>query len=56
MVFRKGRVIVRVTASSQEVAELFAIYIADATRAAEQFIQPERELACRETGHCSKGR
>jgi hypothetical protein len=30
VVFRKGRVIVRVAASSQEVAELFAIYIADA--------------------------
>lgn len=30
MVFRKGRVIVRVTASSKEIAELFAIYIADA--------------------------
>jgi hypothetical protein len=30
LVFRKGRVIVRVTASSQEIAELFAIYIADA--------------------------
>ena len=34
VVFRKGRVIVRVTASSQEVAELFAIYIADAIPAA----------------------
>jgi hypothetical protein len=30
IVFRKGRVIVRVTASSQEIAELFAIYIAEA--------------------------
>jgi hypothetical protein len=30
IVFRKGRVIVRVTASSQGVAGLFAIYIADA--------------------------
>jgi hypothetical protein len=30
VVFRKGRVIVRVTASSQEIAKLFAIYIADA--------------------------
>ena len=34
IVFRKGRVIVRVTASSQEIAELFAIYIADAIPAA----------------------
>ena len=34
VVFRKGRVIVRVTASSQEVAELFAIHIADAIPAA----------------------
>ena len=34
VVFRKGRVIVRVTASSQEVAGLFAIYIADAIPAA----------------------
>ena len=34
VVFRKGRVIVRVTASSQEIAELFAIYIADAIPAA----------------------
>jgi hypothetical protein len=34
MVFRKGRVIVRVTASSQEAAELFATYIADAIPAA----------------------
>jgi hypothetical protein len=34
MVFRKGRVIVRVTASSQEAAALFAIYIADAIPAA----------------------
>jgi hypothetical protein len=34
VVFRKGRVIVRVAASSQEVAELFAIYIADAIPAA----------------------
>ena len=34
VVFRKGRVIVRVTASSQEAAELFAIYIADAIPAA----------------------
>ena len=45
MVFRKGRVIVRVTASSQEIAELFAIYIADAIPAAEQFIQPEPATA-----------
>jgi hypothetical protein len=34
VVFRKGRVIVRVIASSQEIAELFAIYIADAIPAA----------------------
>ncbi|HEX8491970.1 MAG TPA: hypothetical protein VF658_03955 [Pyrinomonadaceae bacterium] len=34
LVFRKGRVIVRVTASSQEVAVLFAIYIAAAIPAA----------------------
>jgi hypothetical protein len=34
MVFRKGRVIVRVAASSQEAAKLFAIYIADAIPAA----------------------
>jgi hypothetical protein len=34
IVFRKGRVIVRVTASSQEIAELFAIYIANAISAA----------------------
>ena len=34
VVFRKGRVIVRVAASSREVAELFAIYIADAIAAA----------------------
>jgi hypothetical protein len=34
VVFRKGRVIVRVTASSQEIAGLFAIYIADAIPAA----------------------
>ena len=34
VVFRKGRVIVRVAASSQEVAELFAIYIAEAIPAA----------------------
>lgn len=34
LVFRKGQVIVRVTASSQKVAELFAIYIADAIPAA----------------------
>jgi hypothetical protein len=34
VVFRKGRVIVRVTATSQEIAELFAIYIADAIPAA----------------------
>ena len=34
IVFRKGRVIVRVAASSQEIAELFAIYIADAIPAA----------------------
>jgi hypothetical protein len=33
VVFRKGRVIVRVTASSQVVAGLFAIYIADAITA-----------------------
>ena len=34
VVFRKGRVIVCVTASSQEIAELFAIHIADAIPAA----------------------
>ncbi len=34
IVFRKGRVIVRVTASSQSIAELFATYIADAIPAA----------------------
>jgi hypothetical protein len=34
IVFRKGRVIVRVTAPSQGVAELFATYIADAIPAA----------------------
>jgi hypothetical protein len=34
MLFRKGRVIVRVAASSQEAAVLFAIYIADAIPAA----------------------
>ena len=34
IVLRKGRVIVRVTASSQEIAELFATYIADAIPAA----------------------
>jgi hypothetical protein len=34
LVFRKGRVIVRVTASSQEVAELFAVYIVEAIPAA----------------------
>ena len=34
IVFRKGRVIVRVTASSQGAAELFATYIADAISAA----------------------
>ena len=34
VVFRKGRVIVRVAASSQEIAALFAIYIADAIPAA----------------------
>jgi hypothetical protein len=34
VVFRKGRVIVRVTASSQAIVELFAIYIADAIPAA----------------------
>ena len=41
VVLRKGRIIVRVTASSQAVAELFAIYIADAIPAALQFIQPD---------------
>jgi hypothetical protein len=34
LVFRKGRVIVRVAASSQEIAALFAIHIADAIPAA----------------------
>jgi len=34
IVFRKGRVIVRVTAPSQGAAEMFAIYIADAIPAA----------------------
>ncbi len=34
VVFRKGRVIVRVIASSREIAELFAIHIADAIPAA----------------------
>ena len=34
VVFRKGRIIVCVAASTQEVAELFAIYIADAIPAA----------------------
>jgi hypothetical protein len=34
IVFREGRVIVRVTASSQEIAGLFAIYIAEAIPAA----------------------
>ena len=34
IVFRKGRVIVRVTAPSQGVAELFAVYIAEAIPAA----------------------
>ncbi|HEX8176518.1 MAG TPA: hypothetical protein VF543_15615 [Pyrinomonadaceae bacterium] len=43
IVFRKGRVIVRVTAPSQGVAEQFATYIADAILAAQQLIQPERE-------------
>jgi hypothetical protein len=45
VVFRKGRVIVRVTASSQGVAELFAVHIADAIPAALQVIQPEPAAA-----------